>query len=135
MTTATTTTPATITSTCEATVDELEWKRMQAKYPMIPPDTLKGLLLWRDGKHPYPFGSFVTAVLSNNLVEAAAQADDHNRTALWEYANFMYNELPQSAWGSRAKVAAWLEAQITEAVADYDLAVAKACGCAPTVDA
>lgn len=55
----------------------------------------------------YRPGSFFYAVLCNNLVEAAMQADDVNKHYLFQYASFMYNELPHNCWGSREKVQKW----------------------------
>lgn len=58
-------------------------------------------------------GSFLRAVLENDLVEALAQADDNNRHQLHTLAGFMYNDLPgreysNSPWGSKENVKAWL---------------------------
>ncbi len=54
-------------------------------------------------------GSFLTAVLENNLAAAASQADDANRELLFDYANFLYNHFPSDAWGSPEKIKAWCE--------------------------
>lgn len=53
-------------------------------------------------------GSFLYAVLCNNLVEAAANADDVNKHALFEWASLLYNELPAGSWGSPEIVANWI---------------------------
>lgn len=55
-----------------------------------------------------PAGSFGTAVLSNNLREACATADDFNRHALFEIVSWLYNEAPSACWGSPEKVQQWL---------------------------
>jgi hypothetical protein len=55
-----------------------------------------------------PTGSFLHAVLENNLLEAAQRADPHNRFCLAEIVLFLYHNCPERAWGSPAKVAAWL---------------------------
>ena len=52
-------------------------------------------------------GSFLTAVLSNNLVEAFGKADELNRRSLWAWAQWLYNDVPQDAWGSMEKVKAY----------------------------
>ena len=64
------------------------------------------------GQHPYPFGSFLTAVLANDLVGAAAHADERNQHLLHEYASFLYHEMPGRSgdsstdyWGSYEAVA------------------------------
>jgi hypothetical protein len=56
-------------------------------------------------------GGFMTAVLENNLVEAASRADSTNINCLKEWAMWLYNECPREAWGSPHKVAMWLESK------------------------
>lgn len=71
----------------------------------IPTRTLAAL----DGhaQHGRPCGHFVTAVLENDLNAAVCRADDENLAALLPIVKYVYNELPSSCWGSRAKVEAW----------------------------
>ena len=57
----------------------------------------------------YTPGSFLRAVLCNSLTESAAQADDINRYCLYDWARFMYNEVPLIARGSPEIVNAYLE--------------------------
>lgn len=73
----------------------------------IPDDIRASLDAYVRGEHPYPFGSFVTAVLANDLVGALGQADDENRANIFEYASYLYNEMPgrtgdpsRDFWGS-----------------------------------
>ena len=83
------------------------------------PDYYKLPLGARDSMKQYievgqPPGAFMRAVLSNDLVGAFMYCDDINRYAMWEYANFLYNELParshpNSPWGSEEKVNAWID--------------------------
>jgi hypothetical protein len=56
-----------------------------------------------------PPGSFLTAVLSNDLMEAAARADVANRCALFEWARWLHNEAPIGSYGSRKAVIAWFK--------------------------
>ncbi|HEX5016560.1 MAG TPA: hypothetical protein VFX15_03120 [Actinomycetes bacterium] len=56
-------------------------------------------------------GGFLTAVLSNNLVDAFGYADQTNKAAMESYAQWLYNECPRKAWGSIEKVIAWREAK------------------------
>ena len=49
----------------------------------------------------YPLGSFLTAVVNNNLLEAVFQADDINSRALKLYAYFLTWNLP-SDWRLKA---------------------------------
>lgn len=57
----------------------------------------------------YEPGSFLTAVLCNDLMAAVARADSQNYMALKEICQFIYNEVPSSAWGSPKNVANWLD--------------------------
>lgn len=68
-----------------------------------------------------PLGSFLTAVLSNDLKEAIGRADDTNLVALPHIVAYLYNEIPAALWGSPAalwgspaKVAAHIEAKRLE---------------------
>jgi len=54
-------------------------------------------------------GSFLAAVLANDLVGAASRADHININALKAWAMWLYSDCPSQAWGSREKVAAWIE--------------------------
>ncbi len=52
-------------------------------------------------------GSFVQAVLENNLKEAFGKADENNREALFEIVSYCYNKIPAGCWGSKENVEAW----------------------------
>lgn len=53
-------------------------------------------------------GSFLYAVLTNNLFDAIAQADESNVNALRAIVRYIYNELPGGCWGSVETVNEWL---------------------------
>lgn len=55
-----------------------------------------------------PPGSFLTAVLSNDLMEAFRRADDVNRLAMLDYAMFLHNEAPCGCFGSPEHVKDWI---------------------------
>ncbi len=55
----------------------------------------------------YSPGSFVTAVLENDLMQACGRADHINRHCLFDYVSFLYNDAPASSWGSSDKVKKW----------------------------
>jgi hypothetical protein len=55
-----------------------------------------------------PVGGFLSAVLENNLLKAAAAADNRNKSKLFEYASWLYNYAPVGSYGSREKVEAWI---------------------------
>lgn len=61
---------------------------------MMYPHVKQELIAYREGNHPYPFGSFLTAILANDLVGAVGHADDVNIKILGEYTHFLYNEMP-----------------------------------------
>jgi hypothetical protein len=55
-----------------------------------------------------PTGSFLRAVLENDLSQACLRADDVNRWHVADLALFLNNYAPSPAWGSPAAVDAWL---------------------------
>jgi hypothetical protein len=67
-------------------------------------------------EHGHKPGSFLRAVLENNLIEAFGHADDTNLAAMHAWAEWLYNETPSACWGSPAKVTAWMEARNLDAV-------------------
>jgi hypothetical protein len=75
-------------------------------YSKIKPKTIAGIRRYAD-LH-CPTGSFLYAVLSNDLKEAVACADAENITTLPEIVCYCYNEIPYNCWGSLDKVQAWL---------------------------
>lgn len=54
-------------------------------------------------------GSFMTAVLANDLIEAVGKADHRNIKNIPAYVYFLYNFAPPECFGSYEKVKAWLE--------------------------
>lgn len=54
-------------------------------------------------------GSFLQAVITNNLSESFGRADNVNRERLSDIVNFFYNEAPSQCWGSAEKMQAWAE--------------------------
>jgi len=76
-------------------------------YPTIPASTLQSL---RDYvTKGYAPGSFVEAVLSNNLKESFGRADLYNREAMFDIVSYCYNELPAASWGCEEKYISWLK--------------------------
>ena len=51
---------------------------------------------------------FLEAIVTNNLSEACALADESNKRRLHVYVSFFFNYAPSTAWGSPEKVRAWL---------------------------
>lgn len=56
-----------------------------------------------------PTGSFVRAVLENNLKLAFAFADAGNTFAMHAIVAYVYNFVPSICWGTEGRVREWLE--------------------------
>ena len=59
----------------------------------------------------HPTGSFLRAVLENDLIEAFGRADPESRYYLHRIASLVYNHLPArtfGCWGSPAAVDEWI---------------------------
>lgn len=69
--------------------------------------TLGGLVRYRD-EH-CPTGSFIRAVLENNLMEALGRADEENLRDIMEICRFLYWNMPSVCYGSPKKVEMWLQ--------------------------
>lgn len=52
-------------------------------------------------------GSFLTAVLQNDLKEAFGRADSVNTEAMPNWMCFLYNYAPSQCWGSVEKTEQW----------------------------
>jgi hypothetical protein len=55
----------------------------------------------------YRGGDFLTAIFSNDFLEAAGRADEKNQRAFFGWAVFLYNYVPIGCQGSAKKVKAW----------------------------
>ena len=56
-------------------------------------------------------GRFLSLVIQNDLVGAFGYADDINSSRLKDICDFMYNDVPIPAWGSKKKMEAWSESK------------------------
>jgi hypothetical protein len=54
-------------------------------------------------------GSFLTAVICNDLKGAVMRADDENLPNLVAFVAYFYNEAPAPCWGSPEAMKAWME--------------------------
>ena len=52
-------------------------------------------------------GRFLQAVITNDLIDSLARADDVNREKLFDIVMFFYNEAPAECWQSEKKMIAW----------------------------
>jgi len=80
--------------------------RVALKLHGLPPLMLEGI--WNYLHHRIAPGGFLSAVVANDFMESAMRADEHNRFRLKEWAQFMFNEFPPNAWGSRLSYERWL---------------------------
>ena len=55
-----------------------------------------------------PTGSFLHAVLCNDLIDAIGRADSESVGELQAIITFLFNDAPQDCYGSPEKVARWL---------------------------
>jgi hypothetical protein len=90
-----------------------EQERLTVDGSVIDYDTAPGVPQMREGlknyfEHRIPTGDFMRSVLSNDLRGAVGRADSQNIYLLHEYVSWLWNEAPAGAWGSPAKVDAWL---------------------------
>jgi hypothetical protein len=53
-------------------------------------------------------GSFLCAVIQNNLSQAVGLADPENLKNIPAYVSYLYNECPAPCWGSPEKMEAWI---------------------------
>lgn len=74
---------------------------------MIPQYTLNSLKLYVE--QGIPPGSFLCAVLENNLFSAINRADKANLAALVDIVKYVYNEIPSNAWGHPKAVSEYIE--------------------------
>lgn len=72
----------------------------------VPPHTHEGYIRYLT-QHLMP-GSFLQAVLRNDLRGACLAGDEVNRTALAQHVVFLWNFAPADAWGSPERVASWV---------------------------
>src|ERR1700688_125871 len=79
----------------------------RADWSLIPSHCIGGLRRYiENGIEP---GSFLTAVLSNNLRHACEYADSTNKHRLFDYCQFLYSYAPSECWGSPERFDAWVK--------------------------
>ena len=89
-----------------------EWAVAKCAYHGVPDYMADGLHLYLI--HRIPPGSFMMAVLSNDLMMAVAQADENNARCLKQWAQLLYCELPPLSFGSPERIKAWLQGKDDE---------------------
>lgn len=89
--------------------------RLLAGVCEVPEHLVEGLVAYII--HGQPTGSFLEAVLSNDLMESFGRADEKSRAGMFGIAMFIYNHAPNGSYGNPAKVTAWLEKKAEERAA------------------
>jgi len=80
---------------------------MSNYYDSIPETTRYSLDMYaNEGQQ---VGHFLTAVLTNNLVEAVSHADEGNIANIQKIVKYMYNKMPAECWGNKEDVDAWIK--------------------------
>jgi hypothetical protein len=87
-------------------VDYREHLRRRLRESNVPLGLHSGLVEYFAARRPT--GSFLRAVLENDLGEAALRADEVNRWHLADLVVFLHMYVSATAWGSPGAVTAWL---------------------------
>lgn len=74
---------------------------------LIPQHMMHGAIA-RYIEHGIRPGHFLTALLSNDFMEAMGRADSENMAAIQGWAQFLYNYVPSNCYRSPEKVKAWM---------------------------
>lgn len=72
----------------------------------VPPDIMAEIREYID--YYRPTGSFLKAVITNNLSDAVAHADAKNMENISAIVIYFYNQAPQSCWGSEKAYQDWI---------------------------
>jgi len=89
---------------------KIKGEKMMIDTSLIPSNLVDALE--RYVKNRMPTGSFLRAVLENNLVEAVGRADSDNIRLLPEIVQYCYNNLPHNCWGSPEIVKRFLDFEV-----------------------
>jgi len=54
-------------------------------------------------------GSFLRAVLENDLMGAVGHADEESAKELKALVSWLWQEMPSNLWGTKERVSAWLK--------------------------
>jgi hypothetical protein len=82
---------------------------------MVPKKTFEAIQDWiAKGTHPSQLGSFVRAVLTNDLRTAVGKADEENLAALKEIVGWVYWNVPSGIYGTELALLAYHEHKLAE---------------------
>lgn len=82
---------------------------MSVNYELLPEHIREAARIYIE-EHQQP-GSFLSAVICNDLKETFARADDTNQRRMYDIVNFFYCEAPSECWGSEEAMAKWLSGE------------------------
>ena len=63
-------------------------------------------------KHRQVPGSFLSAIISNDLIGAVGRADDENMKNIPAFVEYFYNNAPPVCWGSEKNMNQWLKGTV-----------------------
>lgn len=78
---------------------------MDHPFTYVPPHTRGGIIRWIE--NGIPPGSFLEAVLENDLKQAFGNADEENSRHLRSIIAWFYNYAPTRCWGYTGAVKVW----------------------------
>ena len=81
-------------------------------YELLPEHLRGGVERWIE--HGVQPGSFLKAVLDNQLFQAHMNADDKSFLALRDICRWFYNHAPRGCYGSPEQTASWCEVRRRE---------------------
>jgi hypothetical protein len=84
---------------------------MDAREFPLPPHIAHTLKQWASAQLGHYPGSFITAVLTNDLRTAVEKADGQNIFLIPAMVMWLFNHAPAACWGSPEKVELWYQQQ------------------------
>ena len=80
---------------------------MDINYNLLPTHIHPGVQDYIE--HGHLPGSFLQAVICNDLFQSFGRADEINHERMFHIVSFFYNEAPGQCWGSPKKMQVWAE--------------------------
>lgn len=82
----------------------------ELKYDLYPnPYQREEIQEYIERGRPLGNGSFLEAVVCNDLKGACTRADDTNKYMIWHIVGWFYNHAPFNCWGSKERYKEWVE--------------------------
>ena len=94
---------------------EEKYEQMQDSHTYVPEHIRDAVVRWVE--HGINGGSFLNAVVTNDLREACGRADERNSIYLRSIVAWFYNYAPSNCWGSREVAESWKGLQNLEVAA------------------